>query len=41
MISAGVLALHMGAVGYDLSRMIHPYPTILESVGEAADMAHE
>lgn len=41
MISEGVLALEMGAVGYDLATMIHPHPTLSEMIGEAADIAHD
>jgi len=36
MISEGVLALEMGAVAYDLAAMIHPHPTLSETIGEAA-----
>jgi len=38
MISEGVLALEMGAVAYDLHKMIHPHPTLSETVGEAAGL---
>lgn len=36
MISEGVLALEMGAVAYDLAAMIHPHPTLSETIGETA-----
>jgi dihydrolipoamide dehydrogenase len=36
MISEGVLALEMGAVAYDLETMIHPHPTLSETIGECA-----
>ncbi|MEK6798953.1 MAG: dihydrolipoyl dehydrogenase [Planctomycetota bacterium] len=36
MISEGVLALEMGAVAHDLAAMIHPHPTLSETIGEAA-----
>jgi len=39
MISEGVLALEMGAVAYDLATMIHPHPTLSETIGEAAGIA--
>jgi dihydrolipoamide dehydrogenase len=38
MISEGVLALEMGAVSYDLHKMIHPHPTLSETIGEAAGL---
>ncbi len=41
MISEGVLALEMGAVAYDLATMIHPHPTLSETIGEAAAMLAE
>jgi len=41
MISEGVLALEMGAVAYDLATMIHPHPTLSETIGEAAGMSAE
>ncbi len=41
MISDGVLALEMGAVAYDLATMIHPHPTLSETIGEAAGVSHE
>jgi dihydrolipoamide dehydrogenase len=41
MISEGVLALEMGAVAYDLAAMIHPHPTLSETIGEAAGLMAE
>jgi len=41
MIAEGVLALEMGAVAYDLAKMIHPHPTLSETIGEAAALAGE
>ena len=41
MISEGVLALEMGAVAYDLATMIHPHPTLSETIGEAAGLMSE
>ena len=41
MISEGVLAIEMGAVAYDLTKMIHPHPTLSETIGEAAGLIHE
>lgn len=41
MISEGVLAIEMGAVAYDLTKMIHPHPTLSESIGEAAGLFAE
>ena len=41
MISEGVLALEMGAVAYDLATMIHPHPTLSETIGEAAGLMAE
>lgn len=38
MISEGVLALEMGAVGFDLTTMIHPHPTLSETIGETAGL---
>lgn len=38
MISEGVLAIEMGAVAGDLGLMIHPHPTLSETVGEAAEL---
>lgn len=38
MISEGVLALEMGAVAYDLAKMVHPHPTLSEMVGEVAEL---
>ena len=39
MISEGVLAIEMGAVAYDLETMIHPHPTLSETIGEVAGLA--
>ncbi len=39
MISEAVLAVEMGAVGYDIATMIHPHPTLSEMLGEAAHIA--
>jgi dihydrolipoamide dehydrogenase len=36
-----VLAIEMGAVAYDLTKMIHPHPTLSESIGEAAGLFAE
>jgi len=41
MIAEGVLALEMGAVAYDLAKMIHPHPTLSETIGEAAGLLGE
>lgn len=41
MISEAVLAIEMGAVAYDLEQMIHPHPTLSESVGEVATLFAE
>jgi dihydrolipoamide dehydrogenase len=41
MISEGVLAMEMGAVAYDLATMIHPHPTLSETIGEAAGLMAE
>lgn len=38
MISEGVLALEMGAVAFDLESMVHPHPTLSETIGEVAAM---
>lgn len=38
MISEGVLAIEMGAVAYDLETMIHPHPTLSETIGDAATL---
>jgi dihydrolipoamide dehydrogenase len=38
MISEGVLAIEMGAVAYDLETIIHPHPTLSETIGEAAGL---
>ncbi len=38
MISEGVLALEMGAVAYDLQTIIHPHPTLSETIGDAAGL---
>ncbi len=38
MISEGVLAIEMGAVAYDLETMIHPHPTLSETIGEVAGL---
>jgi len=40
MISEAVLAVEMGAVGYDIATMIHPHPTLSEMLGEAAHLGH-
>ncbi|MHA2610924.1 MAG: dihydrolipoyl dehydrogenase [bacterium JZ-2024 1] len=37
LISEGTLALQMGATVEDLTRVIHPHPTLSESLGEAAE----
>ncbi len=38
MISEGVLAVEMGALAQDLGLIIHPHPTLSETVGEAAEL---
>jgi dihydrolipoamide dehydrogenase len=38
MISEGVLAIEMGAVGRDLASSIHPHPTLSETLEEAAEL---
>ena len=38
LISEGVLAIEMGAVAQDLGLIIHPHPTLSETVGEAAEL---
>ena len=38
LISEAVLAIEMGAVAEDLASIIHPHPTLSETVGEAAAM---
>jgi dihydrolipoamide dehydrogenase len=40
MISEGVLAIEMGAVADDLATIIHPHPTLSETIGEAAGLSH-
>jgi dihydrolipoamide dehydrogenase len=37
LIGEGVLAVEMGASAKDLSLIIHPHPTLSETIGEAAD----
>ena len=41
MISEGVLAMEMGAVAYDLASIIHPHPTLSETLGETARLVGE
>ncbi len=38
MISEAVLSIEMGAVAKDLGLIIHPHPTLSETVGEAAEL---
>ena len=38
LISEGVLAIEMGALAEDLALTLHPYPTLSETLGEAAEM---
>ena len=38
LISEAVLAIEMGAVAEDLASMIHPHPTLSETIGEVASM---
>ncbi len=38
MISEAVLAIEMGAVAYDLATIIHPHPTLSESLGDTAHL---
>ncbi len=40
LIAEGVLAIEMGATVSDLSAVIHPHPTLSETVMEAAEMFH-
>jgi dihydrolipoamide dehydrogenase len=40
MISEGVLAVEMAASARDLALIIHPHPTLSETVGEAAEMIY-
>jgi len=40
MIGEIALAIEMGADVVDISKTIHPYPTLGESIGMAADVAH-
>lgn len=37
MIGEGVLAVEMGAVADDLASIVHPHPTLSETIGEAAE----
>src|SRR5262249_689163 len=37
LISGGVLAVEMAATARDLSLIIHPHPTLSETIGEAAE----
>jgi len=37
LIAEGVLAIEMGATARDLSLIIHPHPTLTETIGEAAE----
>lgn len=41
MISEAVLAIEMGAVAYDLQTMVHPHPTLSETLGETAALIPE
>lgn len=41
MISEAVLAIEMGAVAHDLETMIHPHPTLSETIGEVAALGAE
>jgi dihydrolipoamide dehydrogenase len=36
LIAEGVLAIEMGALAQDMALLIHPHPTLSETVGEAA-----
>jgi dihydrolipoamide dehydrogenase len=38
MVSEGVLAIEMGAVAQDLGLIIHPHPTLSETIGEDAEL---
>ena len=38
MIGEGVLAIEMGAVAFDLATMIHPHPTLSETIGDTAGL---
>ena len=41
MIGEIALAIEMGADAVDIGKTIHPQPTLGESVGMAAEVAHE
>ena len=40
MIGEVALAIEMGADGVDIGKTIHPHPTLGESIGMAAEVAH-
>jgi dihydrolipoamide dehydrogenase len=40
MIGEIALAIEMGADAVDIGKMIHPHPTLGESIGMAAEVAH-
>ena len=40
MIGEIALAIEMGADAVDMSKIIHPHPTLGESIGMAAEVAH-
>jgi len=40
MIGEVALAIEMGANEVDIAKTIHPHPTLGESIGLAAEMAH-
>ena len=40
MIGEIALAIEMGADAVDIGETIHPYPTLGESIGMAAEVAH-
>ena len=40
LIAEGVLAIEMGADEIDIGKSIHPHPTLGESIGMAAEVAH-
>jgi dihydrolipoamide dehydrogenase len=40
LIAEGVLAIEMGALAEDVGMSIHAHPTLSETVGEAAELAH-
>ena len=39
-VSVAALAIEMGADAIDIGKTIHPHPTLGESIGMAAEVAH-